>query len=431
MAGRIASITFIWVCTVVAWAILGGTVQYRTQTGDEELKRAVGQLWGTVQRQRAPSVTYETKEKIVVKETSAGKITERIECRRTPHSVSLDSSDIQVGLDLDYRMKGLLWYSTYKVGFTGKFEFTNSTKERRRFIFELPLPSHGAVYDEFSLLVDGEKIRDLQVKDGSLRHDLPVEPGESPRFTVSYRSQGMDEWWYDFGTDVAQVRNFSLLMQTDFLKIDFPLNSISPTQKEETQGGWRLTWKYADLLSGVQIGMAMPRKLNPGPWVSKVTFFAPVSLFLFFFLLFMFTTLRNLKIHSMNYFFMGAAFFSYHLLLAYLVDHVAIHLSFWICSAVSIFLVVSYMRLVLGTKFALVEVGLSQFVFLVLFSYTFFFEGYTGLAVTIMCIVTLFIVMQMTARVDWESIFRGDRQCPPGRSVAGSLPAGQGTGSED
>ncbi len=63
------------------------------------------------------------------------------------------------------------------------------------------------------------------------------------------------------------------------------------------------------------------------------------------------------------------------------------------------------MRLVVGKRFAFIEVALSQLVYLVFFSYTFFFEGYTGLAITILCICTLFIVMQATGRVDWSKLF--------------------------
>jgi inner membrane protein involved in colicin E2 resistance len=152
--------------------------------------------------------------------------------------------------------------------------------------------------------------------------------------------------------------------------------------------------------------MVMPKMLNPGPWVSQITFFAPVSLFFFFFLMLIFSTVKEIRVHPMNYFFVGAAFFSFHLLLAYLVDHISIHLAFMICSVVSIFLVITYMRLVVGAKFAMLHVGISQFVYLVGFSYTFFFEGATGLTVTIMCIATLFGVMQYTGRLDWEKVFR-------------------------
>jgi hypothetical protein len=64
------------------------------------------------------------------------------------------------------------------------------------------------------------------------------------------------------------------------------------------------------------------------------------------------------------------------------------------------------MRLVVSNKFAFVEVGLSQFVYLVLFSYTFFFEQYTGLVITIMSVLTLFIMMQFTGRIDWSEVFK-------------------------
>lgn len=103
----------------------------------------------------------------------------------------------------------------------------------------------------------------------------------------------------------------------------------------------------------------------------------------------------------MHYFFLATSFFAFHLLLAYLVDHISIHVAFAICSAVSIFLVVSYLRIVIGSRFAFVEAALAQFIYLVLFSYAFFFKGFTGLAITIGAIITLFIVMQMTARIDW------------------------------
>jgi inner membrane protein involved in colicin E2 resistance len=239
-----------------------------------------------------------------------------------------------------------------------------------------------------------------------------LEPGASQTVEVRYRSQGLDAWWYDFGAEVEQVKNFSLVMTTDFDAIDFPPNSISPTSKDREGRGWKLGWTYTNLLSGVQIGMAMPQKLNPGPWVSRVTFTAPVSLFLFFFLLFVIQTRESVKIHPMNYFFLAAAFFAFHLLLAYMVDHVAIHLAFLIASAVSIALVVSYVGVVVGARFALIKVGLAQFVYLVLFSYTFFFEEYTGLAVTVLCVLTLFAVMQYTAKLDWEEVFRGKNRGP-------------------
>ena len=72
-----------------------------------------------------------------------------------------------------------------------------------------------------------------------------------------------------------------------------------------------------------------------------------------------------------------------------------------------------------GKKVAVCPVlraGVAQVVFLVLFSYAFFFEGYTGLTVTVGAIVTLFVLMQVTGRVKWdEVVLPGLPQRQPGQ----------------
>jgi inner membrane protein involved in colicin E2 resistance len=103
------------------------------------------------------------------------------------------------------------------------------------------------------------------------------------------------------------------------------------------------------------------------------------------------------------------------LLLAYLVDHISIHTAFVICSLVSLTLVISYLRLVVGIRFAAVEAGIAQFIYLVLFSYAFFFKGFSGLAVTIGSILTLFVVMQLTGRIRWSEKFAGRTAVPSPR----------------
>ena len=70
-------------------------------------------------------------------------------------------------------------------------------------------------------------------------------------------------------------------------------------------------------------------------------------------------------------------------------------------------LVVTYLRLVVNLRFALVDAGLAQLIYLVLFSYAFFFEGFTGLAITVGAILTLFVVMLMTGRIQWSERFAG------------------------
>jgi inner membrane protein involved in colicin E2 resistance len=158
--------------------------------------------------------------------------------------------------------------------------------------------------------------------------------------------------------------------------------------------------------------MTMPQELQPGPLAGEISFAAPVSLFFFFFLLFIITTLRNIDLHPMNYFFLATAFFAFHLLLAYLVDHISIHAAMIIASVVSIALVVSYLRLVVGIRFAALEAGIAQLIYLVGFSYAFFWKGFTGLAITIISVITLFLVMQATGRIRWSEKFASRSLAP-------------------
>jgi hypothetical protein len=68
-------------------------------------------------------------------------------------------------------------------------------------------------------------------------------------------------------------------------------------------------------------------------------------------------------------------------------------------------LVASYLRGVAGVRRRLWLAAAAQTVYLVAFSYAFFFEGLTGLAVTIGAVITLFVLMQSTARVNWTDAF--------------------------
>ena len=98
--------------------------------------------------------------------------------------------------------------------------------------------------------------------------------------------------------------------------------------KRRTAAGWDLVWKYSNLVSGSNISLDMPARLQPGQLAGEISYFAPVSLFFFLFLMLIITTQRGIDLHPMNYFFLAASFFAFHLLLAYLADHVDIHLAF-------------------------------------------------------------------------------------------------------
>jgi len=410
MTRRIIAIIFIFILTTIAWAILGGTILARTYDSGEVSSSQVESTWGAEHNQAPPSASFKTSTQKPTEVMENGLKVTRIVTEEKITTVPLESSNVDVNLDLGHRQKGLLWYSTYKVNFLGQYTFRNPSMLEQTVQFDLKFPTTRAIYDNLIFTVDGNPVA-LTNSNNVASGEVKMGPGKVAKLNIGYSSQGLNEWRYSFGTgDVAEVRDFNLRMNTNFKDIDFPNNTLSPSEKTETGNGWDLTWSYKNLLSGYQIAMAMPEKLQPGPLAGRISFFAPVSLFFFFFLMLIITTMRGINLHPMNYFFLAAAFFSFHLLLAYLVDHISIHASFAVAAAVSIFLVVSYLRLVVGIRFASREAALAQFIYLVMFSYAFFLKGFTGLAITIGSVLTLFVVMQVTGRVKWAEKFaiKGD-----------------------
>jgi inner membrane protein involved in colicin E2 resistance len=408
---QILALAFIFVCTSIAWLILGATISFRTYGSNEQLQGRVGSTWGTAQQQSPPTATYSFTDVVSSTTVENAKVVVHRENVRRQAPLPVEASRIHVNLHLTPRQKGLLWYSTYAVDFAGDYTFRNNTAQAQTVDFRLKFPAQKAIYDGLQMKVNEWTVA-LSTDDQGTAGQATVGAGETANLHVAYRSQGLDSWRYELGDGVAQARDFVLTMQTNFRDIDFADDTLSPTFKGLVPGGWQLIWQYSNLVSGFQIGMTMPQKLQPGPLAGEISYAAPVSLFFFFFLMFIITTLHNIDLHPMNYFFLATAFFAFHLLLAYLVDHISIHAAMILASLVSVALVVSYLRLVVGLRFAALEAGTAQLIYLVLFSYAFFWKGFTGLAITVITIITLFVVMQATGRIRWSERFAARGQVP-------------------
>ncbi len=411
MLRQILALAFIFVCTTIAWVILGATIFSRTYGSNEQLQGHVASTWGTAQQQSPPTATYTFTDVVSSTIVENGKVVVHSENVQRQVPLPMESSRIHVFFRLNPRQKGLLWYSTYGVDFAGDYTFRNNTAQAQVIDFRLKFPAQKAMYDALQMKVNDQAVAIATDDQGTVGR-ATVGPGETAGLHVGYRSQGLDCWRYQLGDGIAQARDFMLTMQTNFRDIDFADDTLSPTSKQLIPGGWQLTWQYSNLVSGFQIGMTMPAKLQPGPLAGEISYAAPVSLFFFFFLMFIITTMRNIDLHPMNYFFLATAFFAFHLLLAYLVDHISIHAAMVLASVVSVALVVSYLRLVVGLRFAALEAGTAQLIYMVLFSYAFFWKGFTGLAITIIDIITLFVVMQATGRIRWSERFAARARVP-------------------
>ncbi|GMV11798.1 MAG: inner membrane CreD family protein [Polyangiaceae bacterium] len=386
---RLLAIGLIWLGCSLAWLVLGSTLLVRSDETFSRLGDGVFALWGPPMRQLPPrAVALEPRDPAAAPATAAA-----------ARDVPLAGSDIEVTLDLEHRKKGLVWFPTYGVDFRARYSFENPDAASRDVTLELPLESEHALYDGFDVTEDDKSVG-AEVKQGVARWTTRLAPHQKKSYEVRYRSRGTSRWQYDLTSGTGNVRDFRLALSTDFEEVNFLPGTLSPSKHETGAGGWRGSWEFKTLVASSPIGLALPERINPGPLASKITFFAPVSLLFFFFVVAILAHAQKKLLHPLHYLFLGCAFFAFHLLFAYLVDHVSIAPSFAIAAAVSTALVVSYARLFVGWRFALREIGVSQLLYLVLFSFTFFWTGFTGLAITVGAILTLFVLMQITGRRD-------------------------------
>jgi inner membrane protein involved in colicin E2 resistance len=424
---RLFMIFLIFLGVSAAWGILAGSISYRTESSFDRLRSQVAGLWGNPQEQAAPEL--KVVETITTKDAKG-----KLRTQERSHTLIPESSNIKVNLDSDARRKGLLWYRTYDVIFdatyTVKHDYKNNPVLKATFNF----PDPTAKYADFVFEVNGKET-DLArpaaaasqprppspgsesiVANGRVTNALNLPAGQTATIHVHYSSRGMDSWAYTFEQGVTQSKNFKLVAETDFKRYNFSPQSLSADIKESTSNGMRLIWESKNLISGLKIGIEMPEELNPGRVTSRITAFAPIGLLFFLAVVVIIGLMWGKNLHPVHYFFIGGAFFSFHLLMAYTADLMDLKACFLLCAVVSVLLNVSYLVRAIGANFTFKVAAPAQLIFLILFSYAFFFEGYTGLTLTVASILTLAILMHITAKLNWEGKFAGNGQKTPASS---------------
>src|SRR5215472_13243173 len=113
MFRRILAIAGIFVCSFLAWMVLGTSIFLRTESAGSALSGRVASTWGEAQEQHPPSVLYWRQEPRTVEVQEDGKKVKKTEMVNVTKNVPLDSSKIVADFHIDYRQKGLLWFSTY------------------------------------------------------------------------------------------------------------------------------------------------------------------------------------------------------------------------------------------------------------------------------------------------------------------------------
>ncbi len=404
---KISAILIIFIIAFIAWMILGASTSSRTNERYYRLEQEVANLYGH-HLALNPPLLYQGEIEYSARYERGQKVAENY---KPTDWFELSSSDIHIAVTLDQRKKGNLWFPTFKTEIDSHYQFQLEKFDPDEPLYiRYQLQSTKTIYSNLTLMIDDVPYDDFNALIGDRGIEIVPTDDNMLNIDISYDATGMQELMYfltDSGDDsVSQINDFQLRIDTDFEDYDIVPETMSPTDIRKYNDGYQLSWQFDNAITGKNIGIIMPNKLNAGEIVTRVVFFAPISLLFFFVVLLFSSIVLHFQLHPMHYFFLAATFFSFHLMYAYFSDHMNLYLSFTLASFISLVLTITYLRLCSKKLLAYIFAPLIQLIYLVVFSFSFFFDGMTGLLVTIFSVITLFILMQITGNIDWDKTLK-------------------------
>ena len=379
---------YIWLLffpLLLGWWLLTTRLQERTYFATRDQLQSVKQIWGGNLEQPMPSIRYKGFGSDVP----------------TLNRGEIHASDIFVKLTVDYRKKGLVYYTGYNANFVGKYTIQNPESEKiyLSFIFPYPMQQGEGMLQNVKLLVNGqEDTENTEYQPNLALWTGMLEPAQALAVTVEYTGRGLNYFKYGFEPG-KQVNNFNLKIAVVGTKnIDYPVSTMPSTKPPEfTAEGTTLTWELDRLLTQLNIGVLLPDKLNIAQQIRVMAERAPAFFLLFLASLCAILTLSRLPLNFLKIAILSAAYFLFYPLFAYLSVYMDVVLSFGLAFGILGLLVLNYARVLYNLKIAL-AIFLTYTFYLGITSIAALLPAYTGLILVIEGVVLLAVIMQVLSR---------------------------------
>ncbi|MBL9114379.1 MAG: inner membrane CreD family protein [Verrucomicrobiaceae bacterium] len=368
------------------WLLLGGTVSGRAVTASYALAAKVEGNWGPPLQHHHPRASVSS-----------------LSTRESLDQLLPSASEIGVSLNFLPQRKGLITHRTFIASVSGTYTWRNPHPVDVKVDTEIMIPGDTTRIEQFKTTVEDLTL-DEAPSDGRVNISFTLPARAEKKMLIQYKANGKDSWIYRLGSG-GKARNFTLRLDADFTDFNIPENTESPTGRKSAGQASQLTWTFENVTGVEAVGLEVPAYVDAARVAARMSFFGPLSLGLFFIVLVIAAIRMGVNLHPMHFVLLGAACFAFQLLFAYSVDVLPVLFAFAVAAATSTWLVWLYLKLVAGSAFARIALT-SMLAYVILFNATFFFDGYTGLTLTVMGVITLGLIMTGTARIDWSKAIR-------------------------
>lgn len=250
---------------------------FRRQHGrvSETNLSSVESIWGRPHVQRDLTV-YHTYQVPVTEEVrdQLGRIVTRthMETREAPQN-SITRTRGEVTLTRSERQKGSAKYPGFTLDCRFEYTVQNFADRRTDARYDFPLSPEQTMFDGFTVLVNDQDMSSkLQFDPYDVTWTLPMEPGQINHVRITYRSRGLERFYYQV-SDVREIRDFLLTLHLPDIPlkdVNYPEGCITPTTRVADGRGAVLTWQLDRALTTRGMGIALPEPEQPGATVARV-----------------------------------------------------------------------------------------------------------------------------------------------------------------
>jgi hypothetical protein len=230
---------------VIATAVIADQVEHREDFANSELSVAVESRWGAPVSQPAPSLRY----------VESGSIFTSLEV------LSFEAQHMNVEAQMNYRKRGLRYFSGFDFVFDGKYAAQNPEAHDIdvAFVFPITVDKSQVLLSELEFTVNGEPAAlDLGDAGNRLMWTGRIQKGGRAAFNIRYRARGLDSFIYRLDPSLP-ARDVALkIAVTGGDNFDYPANVLSANSVTQTKDQLALDWRFASLQSGVALGVILP-----------------------------------------------------------------------------------------------------------------------------------------------------------------------------
>ncbi len=371
-------------------AVISLQISNRSSFASSELRQDVMDRWGAPIRQPAPSVRY----------VASGSVFNSL----TP--LPLDKQSITVNAAMNYRKRGLVYFSGFDLSFGGQYEVENREDHPIDLVFVFPIHArkNQVLLSDLSFTVNGQRAPvNLSGENDRLVWTGRARPGERLRYEISFRGRGLDSFVYVLDPSL-RVNGFRLAFHvTGGANYDYPSGVVPAGSVLARDGAASLVWEYGSLESGVPVGLVLPSEkafdsiigtMVRRCWAPFIPFFlAIVCLGLF----------HRRPLEAWQAYLVAAWYGLFFVLLAYLAAFMNFHLAYGVSLVVNGSLLFFYARNLISKTAAWLALGATG-AFLLLPTLAVILQGYTGLLYTLEIALGLAGLMIFTTREPFRKL---------------------------